>query len=53
MLDAPTDAPLLLLERTFFARDGAALRHAHVYWRPDSHRQIIEFRSSGATREEA
>ena len=51
LLEAPNGAPLLLLERTFFTRDGAALEHAQVYCRPDRYRQIIEFRS--ATKEEA
>jgi GntR family transcriptional regulator len=40
--------PLLLLERTFVARDGAALEHSRVYCRPDRYRQIIEFRSPNA-----
>jgi DNA-binding GntR family transcriptional regulator len=53
MLDAPTDAPLLLVERTFFARDGAALEHAQVYCRLVRYRQITEFRCTGATREAA
>jgi len=39
-------APLLVLERTFLARDGTALEHAQVFCRPDRYRQIIEFRNN-------
>jgi GntR family transcriptional regulator len=41
-----TGTPLLLLERTFLAREGIALEHARIYCRPDRYRQIIEFRSN-------
>jgi GntR family transcriptional regulator len=39
-------APLLVLERTFLAREGTALEHAQIFCRPDRYRQIIEFRSN-------
>lgn len=46
ILDVAPGAPLLLLERTFLAREGAALEHAQIFCRPDRYRQVIEFRSS-------
>jgi GntR family transcriptional regulator len=54
ILETDIGAPLLLLERTFLARDGAALEHSQIFCRPDRYRQIIEFRSTtaGITRDE-
>ena len=49
-LGVAPNTPLLLLERTFLAREGAALEHAQIYCRPDRYRQIIEFRASDARR---
>lgn len=46
ILGTDVRAPLLLLERTFLAREGTALEHAQVFCRPDRYRQIIEFRSN-------
>ncbi len=45
-LDVAAGAPLLLLERTFLAREGTALEHAQVFCRPDRYRQVIDFRSA-------
>jgi GntR family transcriptional regulator len=53
LLDVPEGMPLLMLERTFFARDGLALEHAQIFCRPDRYRQIIEFRSTTAEVREA
>ncbi|MBV9782674.1 MAG: GntR family transcriptional regulator [Acidisphaera sp.] len=53
MLDTAAGAPLLLLERSFLARDGTAIEHAQVFCRSDRHRQIIAFRSDGRAEEEA
>lgn len=46
VLQVAPGAPLLLLERTFLAREGVALEHARIFCRPDRYRQIIEFRSN-------
>lgn len=46
ILGTAVRAPLLVLERTFLAREGTALEHAQVFCRPDRYRQIIEFRSN-------
>lgn len=46
ILGTAVRAPLLVLERTFLARDGTALEHAQVFCRPDRYRQIIEFRNN-------
>ena len=46
ILGTDVRAPLLVLERTFLARDGTALEHAQVFCRPDRYRQIIEFRNN-------
>lgn len=48
ILQVAAGAPLLLLERTFLAREGVALEHARIFCRPDRYRQIIEFRSNAA-----
>jgi GntR family transcriptional regulator len=45
VLGTEVHAPLLVLERTFLAREGTALEHAKIFCRPDRYRQIIEFRS--------
>lgn len=46
ILGTEARAPLLVLERTFLAREGTALEHAQVFCRPDRYRQIIEFRNN-------
>jgi GntR family transcriptional regulator len=48
VLQVAAGSPLLLLERTFLAREGVALEHARIFCRPDRYRQIIEFRSNAA-----
>jgi GntR family transcriptional regulator len=54
LLDIAEGAPLLLLERTFFSREGTALEHARIFCRPERYRQVIEFRSAaGRTPEES
>lgn len=49
-LGVAENSPVLLLERTFLAREGTALEHAQIYCRPDRYRQIIEFRSGDAVK---
>ncbi|MGH7104124.1 MAG: GntR family transcriptional regulator [Acetobacteraceae bacterium] len=46
ILHAEAHAPLLVLERTFLAREGTALEHAQIFCRPDRYRQIIAFRTN-------
>jgi GntR family transcriptional regulator len=46
ILGTEVRAPLLVLERTFLAREGTALEHAQIFCRPDRYRQIIEFRNN-------
>ena len=53
MLETAEGAPLLLLERTFFAGNGVALEHSQVFSRPDRYRQILEFRSTRSAKDEA
>ena len=48
LLETAAGAPLLKLQRTFFARPGTALEHAEIFCRPERYRQIIEFRSNSA-----
>lgn len=48
LLETAVGAPLLKLERIFFARPATALQHAQILCRPDRYRQIIEFRASTA-----
>jgi len=47
-LEVSPGTPLLLLERTFFAREGAALEHAQIFSRSDRYRQILSLRSGRA-----
>lgn len=35
--------PLLILERTHFARDGRPLQHTRIECRPDRYQQIVHF----------
>lgn len=53
ILHSAPHTPLLVLERTFLAREGAALEHAQIFCRPDRYRQIIEFRSNDVHAPEA
>lgn len=46
LLEVAEGTPLLLLERTFFSREGTGLEHAYVFCRAERYRQVIEFRSA-------
>lgn len=53
--------PLLVLERTYFAREGVPLEHTHIEYRSDRYQQVVRFsrresqprgpRRDGASRE--
>jgi GntR family transcriptional regulator len=47
-LEVTPGTPLLLLERSFFSREGAPMEHARIYTRSDRYRQIVAFRSRAA-----
>jgi GntR family transcriptional regulator len=42
-LRVPRAAPLLVLERTHFARDGRPLQHTRIECRPDRYAQVVHF----------
>jgi GntR family transcriptional regulator len=49
-LAVPVGAALLVLERTYYSREGRPVEHAQIFCRPDRYRQTVEFirqRTSG------
>jgi GntR family transcriptional regulator len=46
-LAVPPGAPVLVLERSYIARDDSAIEHARIFCRPDRYKQIIEFHRAG------
>jgi GntR family transcriptional regulator len=42
-LDVPEGSALLVLERTYYSREGRPIEHAQIYCRPDRYRQSVEF----------